>query len=172
MSEAAQQGRKSDGGFFQLHGTSPVVPESNTLLSLKLLADTNPNMFKKLSSETTKWLAASMSLLENDSYLRIRMGGDLLQGSIALPDILKKRAEERHFESRIDNMVKQMNLAELTRSYKNKLNPLAPEQLPFQANEGGILVNQRPLGASLFVAEPMDVDPPEEPQAQAALGQL
>ena len=94
--------------YFNLFGNQATTPDANTLLSLKLLADTNKNAFQLLAGESTKFLASSLALIRADPYLKVKLGGNLLQSSMMLADILKNYVEKKHFEERIDGVAHQL----------------------------------------------------------------
>ena len=141
----------SGGGYLNMYGNSPVAPSAPSLLALKLLASTNDKAFEGLLEEQTKWLAAATALVRNDPYLRLSLGGDLLSASVAVADILKKRAEEKNLHAHIDNVVDHMRTFENKITYKEKLGELNDDAV-LAFNAGTIKFTAEGKGAALFSA--------------------
>ena len=99
----------SSRDYFDLFGDEPAVPDANELLSLKILKDANPESFKGIAAEETKWIALALGLLRRDPYLQIRLKGKGIRSAMKLANHLKRKAEQKHFDSRLDEVVKLAN---------------------------------------------------------------
>lgn len=97
--------------YFDLFGDEPAVPDANELLSLKILKDANPESFTGIAAEETKWIALSLGLLRKDPYLQIRLKGKGIRSAMKLAAHLKRKAEQAHFDSRLDETIKVVNNA-------------------------------------------------------------
>ena len=80
------------------------VPDSNTLLAYKLLQDSwkENNVFENLLKEEMKYLVTGISLLQNDPYLQMKMGGVTLNNAGILANTLKSKVSELDIRSRIE----------------------------------------------------------------------
>ena len=99
----AEQATQNVGYNLSLFGDMPAVPDANTLLSLKMLKEVNEAAFQGLAQEQTRFLSAALALLKQDHFLRVKLGGAGLQQAMVLSQILKKRAEEKHLQNRLDH---------------------------------------------------------------------
>ena len=84
------------------------VPDSNTLLAYKLLQDSwnDGNVFQDLLHDEMKYLVAGISLLNNDPYLAMKMGGVTLNSAGQLASIIKAKEQELDLSSRIEPVAK------------------------------------------------------------------
>ena len=84
------------------------VPDSNTLLAYKLLQDSwdDTNVFQNLLHDEMKYLVAGISLLNNDPYLAMKMGGVTLNAAGQLAGIIKAKEQEIDLSSRIEPAAK------------------------------------------------------------------
>ena len=84
------------------------VPDSNTLLAYKLLQDSwdDGNVFQDLLHDEMKYLVAGISLLNNDPYLAMKMGGVTLNSAGQLAGIIKAKEQEIDLSSRIEPVAK------------------------------------------------------------------
>ena len=147
LQQAPAAGQPSGGGYLNLVGNSPIAPSAPSLIALKLLASTNEHAFKGLREDQTKWLASATALVREDPYLRISLGGDLLTASVAVADLLKKRAEEKNLQAHIDDVVDHMLKFENKVTYKDQLKATAAnhviqydqEQIQFNNGQGAAL---------------------------------
>ena len=98
----------SISSYFQLFNDEPAIPQANELLSLKILKDANPDAFATIAADETKWLAVAFGLLKRDPYLQVQLKGRGVRQAMKLANLLKSKAEERHFTSRIDKVVNRM----------------------------------------------------------------
>lgn len=98
----AEQATKNTGFNLNLFDLEPAIPDANTLLSLKMLKEANPVVFKGLAEESTRFLSAALGLVRQDDFLRIKLGGNNITAAMRLAPILKQRAEEQHIKQRID----------------------------------------------------------------------
>ena len=94
--------------YFQLFNDEPAIPDANELLSLKILKEANPGAFDKIAEDETKWLAVAFGLLKRDPYLQVQLKGRGIRQAMKLANLLKQKAEERHFTNRIDGVVSKM----------------------------------------------------------------
>ena len=142
---------KTGGSYYLgIHGGGSTVPSASSLISLSLLEKTNPHVFKKLASESTKWLSSALILLEKDPYMKVKFGSNLLEGAVALSEILKKDAEERHFKARLEEASRVFNLQELEYGLHGKL-PVAKKNELYQLSASGrFIVQNANLGKALF----------------------
>ena len=95
--------------YFDLFGDEPSIPDANELLSLKILKDANPKAFEGIAAEETKWIALSLGLLRNDPYLQIRLKGKGIRPAMKLAAHLKRKAEQKNFDQRLDAVINQVN---------------------------------------------------------------
>lgn len=84
------------------------VPDSNTLLAYKLLQDSwdDGNVFQDLLHDEMKYLVAGVSLLNNDPYLAMKMGGVTLNAAGQLAGIIKSKEQELDLSGRIEPVAK------------------------------------------------------------------
>ena len=122
---------KGDNGstYFQLFNDEPAIPDANELLSLKILKDANPQAFASIAADETKWLAVAFGLLKRDPYLQVQMKGRGVRQAMKLANLLKQKAEERHFVNRIDKVVNTMVDARFSESGWGDLKPMEDDQV-------------------------------------------
>ena len=147
LQQAPAAGQPSGGGYLNLVGNSPIAP-APSFIALKLLASTNEYAFKGLLEDQTKWLASATALVREDPYLRISLGGDLLTASVAVADLLKKRAEEKNLQAHIDDVVDHMLTFENKVTYNEKLEATAANHV-IQYDQKQIQFNNG-VGTALF----------------------
>ena len=111
--------------YFDLFGDEPAVPDANELLSLKILKDANPDSFKGIAAEETKWIALALGLLRNDPYLQIRLKGKGIRSAMKLAGHLKRKAEQKHFDDRLEKVILATNDEKFKEQGWDKLKPLA-----------------------------------------------
>ena len=104
MAGAAENATQQSGHPLNLFDLEPAIPDANTLLSLKLLKEANPVAFTGLAEKSTQWLAAALSLVKTDKFLRVKFGGDNINAEMQLAPIIKRRVEEKHIQIRMDQM--------------------------------------------------------------------
>jgi hypothetical protein len=151
------------GNNFDLYSSESAIPDANTLVSLKLLSDSDPE-FKSLMKEETKWLSAGLATVRSDPYLRIKLGGDGLAAGMKMDNVLKARAEYNHMNSRIDKAADSMNrhtfgplgsLYSIGRSKHQAVHNGIDGSLNFNPRRGygsnAIFHNRRPSGGSSVV---------------------
>ena len=92
------------GGAQGFPAANSAVPDSNTLLAYKLLQDSwgDNSVFKDLLKEEMKYLVTGISLLQNDPYLQMKMGGVTLNNAGLLANTLKSKVSELDIRSRIE----------------------------------------------------------------------
>ena len=107
------------------------VPDSNTLLAYKLLSDSwgdkGTDPFKKLLKNEMKYLISGISMLENDPYLQMKLGGVTLNNAGFLANAVKQKASEMDLRERIEPVAKKLlyhdyspaNLQKLAPNYKD-----------------------------------------------------
>ena len=83
---------------------SSAVPDSNTLLAYKLLQDAwgENSVFDDLLKEEMKYLVSGISLLQNDPYLQMKMGGVTLNNAGVLANTLKSKVSELDIRQRLE----------------------------------------------------------------------
>lgn len=96
------------GNLMELYAHESTIPNINSLVSLKMLKDADP-AFGPLMHEETKWLKAGLSVLRNDPYLRLKMGGDGISAAMKMAGVLKARAEYKNLVDRVDETVTSIN---------------------------------------------------------------
>jgi hypothetical protein len=108
--------------------SSSAVPDSNTLLAYKLLSDSwasgnDGNIFNQLMKEEMKYLVSGISLLQNDPYLQVKLGGVNLNNAGYLASALKSKVAELELRERIEPNAREL----LTQQYSDEnLQSLAP----------------------------------------------
>lgn len=92
------------GGAQGFAAPNSAVPDSNTLLAYKLLKDSwgDNSVFDDLLKEEMKYLVTGISLLQNDPYLQLKMGGVTLNNAGVLANTLKSKVSELDIRSRIE----------------------------------------------------------------------
>ena len=92
------------GGSNGFPAANSAVPDSNTLLAYKLLQDSwgENSVFKDLLKEEMKYLVTGISLLQNDPYLQMKMGGVTLNNAGMLANTLKQKVSELDIRKRIE----------------------------------------------------------------------
>lgn len=104
MAGVSENATQQAGHPLNLFDLEPAVPDANTLLSLKLLKEADPDAFAGLAQESVRWLALGLSLVRSDPFLRVKFGGDNINAAMQLAPILKRRVEEKHVQARLDQM--------------------------------------------------------------------
>ena len=91
------------GGENAINSNS-AVPDSNTLLAYKLLKDSwsDNKVFDDLLREEMKYLVTGISLLQNDPYLQLKMGGVTLNNAGVLANTIKSKVSELDIRKRIE----------------------------------------------------------------------
>ena len=115
------------GGSQGFPAANSAVPDSNTLLAYKLLQDSwgENSVFKDLLKEEMKYLVTGISLLQNDPYLQLKMGGVTLNNAGMLANTLKQKVSELDIRKRIEPVADEI----LTHEYgKPTLRELAPSR--------------------------------------------
>ena len=81
------------------------VPDSNTLLSYKLLRDSfgdgQAGIFKEMLNNEMKYLLSGITLLENDPWISTRMGGTNMRNATVLAQMIKNKQQELDWDDRI-----------------------------------------------------------------------
>ena len=140
----------SEGNYLNIFGNTEDVPSSSSLVSLRLLKDANPQAFEHLAKEETRFLASAMALVKQDPLLKLKMGSDTLTASVNLARELRRRAEKRSFDQRIDFTVDQLIDKELA-GYGNSFNRRVARGAVFYDNKQNKLnINMRPQNHSVF----------------------
>ena len=145
----------SDGGggnYFSLFSSEPSIPDANELLSLKILKDANRDAFEDLAREETKWLSVSLGLLRRDPYLQVMMQGRGVRQAMKLAGLLKQKAEQHHFNSRVDSVVKQIVSAKFQEGGWGNLTPNQGKQnwLGYDKNTDSFMALPRKIDPKLF----------------------
>ena len=113
------------GGLNGFPAANSAVPDSNTLLAYKLLQDSwkDNKVFEDLLKEEMKYLVSGISLLQNDPYLQMKMGGVTLNNAGILANTLKSKVAELDIRARIEPVADSL----LTHEYgKPTLRELGP----------------------------------------------
>lgn len=111
--------------YFDLFGDEPSIPDANELLSLKILKDANSKAFEGIAAEETKWIALSLGLLRKDPFLQIKLGGKGIRPAMKLAAHMKKKAEQQHFDSRLEKVIETVNAEKFKEPGWTGLTPLA-----------------------------------------------
>lgn len=92
------------GGTSGFPAANSAVPDSNTLLAYKLLQDSwgENSVFKDLLKEEMKYLVTGISLLQNDPYLQMKMGGVTLNNAGLLANTIKSKVSELDIRRRLE----------------------------------------------------------------------
>lgn len=89
----------------QMGGGFDAVPDSNTLLSYKLLRDSfgdgQAGIFKEMLNNEMKYLLSGITLLENDPWISTRMGGSNMKNATVLAQMIKNKQQELDWDDRI-----------------------------------------------------------------------
>lgn len=142
MSNALKQPQDAQvmttGGQQGFAAQNSAVPDSNTLLAYKLLSDSwgdkTTDPFRPLLRNEMKYLLTGISLLENDPYLQLKLGGVTLNNAGFLANAVKQKASELDLRERIEPSAKKMLLSEYS---KANLQALAPGLQPAVKVAGG-----------------------------------
>jgi hypothetical protein len=110
---------------------NPSVADPPTLLTLKLLRDSDPEaknaeskkMYDDLAINELKYWKSAISLLKYDPYLKQLMGGDLISGAQKLSRVLKQKVEEKHLEQRLKPGISALLENELQQPYNLAVRP-------------------------------------------------
>ena len=115
------------GGAQGFPAMNSAVPDSNTLLAYKLLQDSwkDNNVFQDLLKEEMKYLVSGISLLQNDPYLQMKLGGVTLNNAGYLANALKQKVSELDLRKRIEPTASQLLYHEFG---KPNLRELAPNK--------------------------------------------
>ena len=148
----AEQAAQQVGYNLSLFGDMPAVPDANTLLSLKMLRETNEAAFQGLAQEQTRFLSAAIALLKQDHFLRTKLGGAGLQQAMVLSQILKKRAEEKHLQMRLDHHADAIQRGFREGELGNAL-PVVQNPVMAYQNNAGALIAGGAMGAAGGVAQ-------------------
>ena len=135
----AEQATQNVGYNLSLFGDMPAVPDANTLLSLKMLKEANEPAFRGLAQEQTRFLSAALGLLKQDHFLRVKLGGAGLQQAMVLSQILKKRAEEKHLQNRLDHHADAIQKGFREGELGNSLPVVEEPVLAYQNDDGNLL---------------------------------
>ena len=98
-------------------GGGSAVPDSNTLLAYKLLQESwkGASVFQDLLHDEMKYLVAGISLLNNDPYLAMKMGGVTLNNAGQLANVLKNKVQEIDINKRIEPVATSILLHEFAK---------------------------------------------------------
>ena len=90
---------------FSKYAAIPVLPSQDTLLSLKLLGDSDEELralTAEFAQEDSKFLKHAMKRLSNDRELANSMGGKTTANAIRLASAYRNRFLEKEFEQSLD----------------------------------------------------------------------
>ena len=141
----------SEGNYLNIFGNTEDVPSSSSLVSLRLLKDANPEAFDHLAKEETRFLASAMALVKRDPLLKLKMGSDTLTASVNLARELRRRAEKRSFDQRIDFAVDALIDKELA-GYGNSFNKRNSRGAVFYDGKS-LNINMKPTSNKVFNTE-------------------
>ena len=105
MAAAAPNAKVAPAGGMQgFPAANSAVPDSNTLLAYKLLKDSwgDNSVFDDLLKEEMKYLVTGISLLQNDPYLQLKMGGVTLNNAGVLANTIKSKVSELDIRNRLE----------------------------------------------------------------------
>ena len=105
MAAAAPNAKVAPAGGMQgFPAANSAVPDSNTLLAYKLLKDSwgDNSVFDDLLKEEMKYLVTGISLLQNDPYLQLKMGGVTLNNAGVLANTIKSKVSELDIRKRLE----------------------------------------------------------------------
>lgn len=106
-------------------GGGSAVPDSNTLLAYKLLQESwkGASVFEDLLHNEMKYLVAGISLLNNDPYLAMKMGGVTLNNAGQLANVLKNKVQEIDINKRIEPVATSILLHEFAKPNMQEMLP-------------------------------------------------
>lgn len=126
-------------------GSGSAVPDSNTLLAYKLLQESwkGSNVFQDLLHDEMKYLVAGISLLNNDPYLSMKMGGVTLNNAGQLASVLKNKVQEIDINSRIEPVANSILKHEFSKPNMLEMMPnrRPPASLFHNAQNGRVSLN-------------------------------
>ena len=134
----------SQGAKNQAIPSTTAVPDSNTLLAYKLLQDSwgntdgEPNVFKDLMKNEMKYLVSGISLLQNDPYLQVKLGGVSLNNAGYIANALKQKVAELELEQRIKPSAETLLDQQYSQDNLKSLHPKIASNT-ITKGEGGIL---------------------------------
>ena len=96
---------KERSSGFNLFGNTSDIPDSQTLISLRLLEKTNEPLFRRLAKSETRFLQTAIYAVEADAFLKQQLGSDTLTAAMNLSKILRDRVEKRALDNRINGTV-------------------------------------------------------------------
>ena len=133
----------SNGAKNQAIPSSTAIPDSNTLLAYKLLSDScgdNDNVFKDLMKQEMKYLVSGISLLQNDPYLQVKLGGVSLNNAGYIANALKSKVAELELEARIRPTASELLDAQYGTEQLKGLRPTIAEDTIKATQGGGIII--------------------------------
>ena len=148
----------SNGAKNQAIPSSTAVPDSNTLLAYKLLSDSwgdSDNVFKDLMKNEMKYLVSGISLLQNDPYLQVKLGGVSLNNAGYIANALKSKVAELELEQRIKPTASQLLDAQYGTEQLKGLRPTIASDT-VKAQKGGIIITGQDV-ASIQLQTPSKV---------------
>ena len=134
----------SQGAKNQAIPSSTAIPDSNTLLAYKLLSDSwgdNDNVFKDLMKQEMKYLVSGISLLQNDPYLQVKLGGVSLNNAGYIANALKSKVAELELEQRIKTPAEELLKAQYSTKQLQGLAPTVGNQTVTSDGNGGITIS-------------------------------
>ena len=151
-------------------GGLSAVPDSNTLLAYKLLEDSwdDGQVFRGLLHDEMKYLVAGISLLNNDPYLAMKMGGVNLNAAGQLAGIIKAKEQELDLSSRIEPVAKTI----LTHKFNKPtmLEMMPGRRKPVSLNTDANGMARMDFRAGAFAHTGITMDAPLNVRDRAALG--
>ena len=133
----------SQGAKNQAIPSSTAIPDSNTLLAYKLLSDSwgdDDNVFKDLMKQEMKYLVSGISLLQNDPYLQVKLGGVSLNNAGYIANALKSKVAELELEQRIKTPAEELLKAQYGTKQLEGLRPSIGNDTITASAGGGIKI--------------------------------
>ena len=123
--------------------SSTAIPDSNTLLAYRLLSDSwgdKDNVFKDLMKQEMKYLVSGISLLQNDPYLQVKLGGVSLNNAGYIANALKSKVAELELEGRIRPTAHELLEAQYGTEQLKGLRPTIGQDTVKAQQGGGIII--------------------------------
>lgn len=127
----------------------PSIADPSTLLTLKLLKDSDPDarekkvddqnagpdlkLYEELQRDEIRFLKAGINLVKRDPWLKEKMGGSLIEGGMRMANILKANVEDEHLKARLKQATYSLLEYEAARPYA--IHP--------RVNEGAVIYNRQ-----------------------------
>ena len=121
--------------------TNDAVPDSNTLLSYKLLRDSfgdgQAQIFKELLNNEMKYLLSGITLLENDPWVSTKMGGSNMRNASLLAQMIKNKSHELDWDDRITPIANDILYHQYAKPGRKSMAPNRIRNSSLQTNNNG-----------------------------------